>query len=100
MGVRTRTISIFRIEQLQGPAVLSLTSKRRRDLRGSRRMLTGKLRFLISVKNPLPIRPAETARKRGPCRAPPVARFAPPVGLRPPFVTHPATFLILIDALF
>src|SRR5947209_1406437 len=51
----------------------------------------GKLRFLISVKNPLPIRPAAAARKRCPCGAPPVARFAPPVGLRPPFVTHPAT---------
>jgi hypothetical protein len=51
----------------------------------------GKLRFLIEVKNPLLIRPAETARKRGPCRAPPVARFATPVGLRPPFVTYPAT---------
>src|SRR5215813_1085047 len=32
-----------------------------------------------------------TARKRGPCRAAPVARFATPVGLSPPFVTHPAT---------
>src|ERR1700736_691105 len=51
----------------------------------------GKLRFLIGVKNPLPIRPATTARKRGPLRAPPVAGFATPVGLRPPFVTHPAT---------
>ena len=51
----------------------------------------GKLRFLIGVKNPLPIRPTATARKPGPCRAPPVARFATPVGLRPPFVTHPAT---------
>jgi hypothetical protein len=26
----------------------------------------GKLRFLIGVKNPLPIRPAVTARKHGP----------------------------------
>jgi hypothetical protein len=28
----------------------------------------GKLRFLIGVKNPLPIRPAATARKHGPLR--------------------------------
>ena len=28
----------------------------------------GKLRFLIGVKNPLPIRPAGTARKHGPLR--------------------------------
>src|SRR5206468_6667481 len=51
----------------------------------------GKLRFLIGVKNPLPIdrpRPPENA---APCGAPPVARFATPVGLRPPFVAHPAT---------
>jgi hypothetical protein len=30
----------------------------------------GKLRFLIGVKNPLPIRPAVTARKHGPLRGP------------------------------
>jgi hypothetical protein len=28
----------------------------------------GKLRFLIGVKNPLPIRPTATARKHGPLR--------------------------------
>jgi hypothetical protein len=28
----------------------------------------GKLRFLIGVKNPLPIRPAATARQRAPLR--------------------------------
>jgi len=66
----------------------------------------GKLRFLIGVKNPLPIdrpRPPENTAPYGP---PPVARFATPVGLRPPFVTHPATlshpdwraFLILFAA--
>jgi hypothetical protein len=51
----------------------------------------GKLRFLIGVKNPLPIRPAVTARKHGPLQGRAVARFATSVGLRPPFVTHPAT---------
>jgi hypothetical protein len=51
----------------------------------------GKLRFLIGVKNPLPIRPAATARKHGPLRAAPVVRFATSVGLRPPVVANPAT---------
>jgi hypothetical protein len=51
----------------------------------------GKLRFLIGVKNPLPIRPTVTARKHGPLQGRAVARFATSVGLRPPFVTHPAT---------
>src|ERR1700680_1084496 len=51
----------------------------------------GKLRFLIGVKNPLPIDRPRPPEKTGPCGAPPVARFATPVGLRPPFVTHPAT---------
>jgi hypothetical protein len=51
----------------------------------------GKLRFLIGVKNPLPIRPAVTARKHGPLQGRAVARFATSVGLRPPFVAHPAT---------
>jgi hypothetical protein len=51
----------------------------------------GKLWFLIGVKNPLPIRPAATARKQGPLRGRAVARFATSVGLRPPFVAHPAT---------
>src|SRR6266481_3158090 len=51
----------------------------------------GKLRFLIGVKNPLSIdrpRPPENTAPYGP---PPVSRFATLVGLRPPFVTHPAT---------
>src|SRR4029077_13091251 len=51
----------------------------------------GKLRFLIGVKKPSPIRPAVTARKHGPLQGRAVARFATSVGLRPPFVTHPAT---------
>jgi hypothetical protein len=51
----------------------------------------GKLRFLIGGKNPLPIRPAVTTRKHGPLQGRAVARFATSVGLRPPFVTHPAT---------
>ena len=51
----------------------------------------GKLRFLIGVKNPLPIDRPRPPEKTAPCGAPPVARFATPVGLCPPFVTHPAT---------
>jgi len=51
----------------------------------------GKLRFLIGVKNPLPIDRPRPPENTAPCGAPPVARFATPVGLRPPFVTHPAT---------
>jgi hypothetical protein len=51
----------------------------------------GKLRFLIDVKNPLSIRPAVTARKHGPLQGRAVDRFATPVGLCPPFLTHPAT---------
>src|SRR4051794_21756863 len=39
MGVRTRTTSVLRVEQLQGPAVLSLSQSacapKSRDLRGS-----------------------------------------------------------------
>src|SRR5246127_1033703 len=66
-------------------------------------------------EEPASYRPTATARKNGPLRdpagrticnsgrappppentppsgPPPVARFATPVGLRPPFVTHPAT---------
>src|SRR6202030_830533 len=54
-------------------------------------------------EEPLPYRPTAIARRQGPLGparrpqearppgAPPVARFATPVGLRPPFVTHPAT---------
>jgi len=51
----------------------------------------GKLRFLIAVKNPLAIDRPRTPENTAPCGAPPVARFATPVGLRPPFVAHPAT---------
>ena len=51
----------------------------------------GQGRFLIGVKNPLPIRPAATASQRAPCGAAPFAGFATSVGLRPPSVTHPAT---------
>src|SRR5437868_4782403 len=51
----------------------------------------GKLRFLIGVKNPLPIDRPRPPENTAPCGAPPVARFATPVGLRPPFVAHPAT---------
>ncbi len=47
--------------------------------------------FLIGVKNPLPIGRPRPPDNTAPCGAPPVARFATPVGLRPPFVTHPAT---------
>src|SRR6476646_375621 len=51
----------------------------------------GKLRFLIGVKNPLPIDRPRSPENTAPCGDPPVASFATPVGLRPPFVTHPAT---------
>src|ERR1700730_13677016 len=51
----------------------------------------GKLRFLIGVKNPLSIDRPRSPENTAPCGDPPVARFATPVGLRPPFVTHPAT---------
>src|SRR6185295_7829987 len=51
----------------------------------------GKLRFLIGVKNPLAIDRPRPPENTAPCGAAPVARFATPVGLRPPFVMHPAT---------
>src|SRR6476646_2985568 len=51
----------------------------------------GKLRFLIGVKNPLPIGRPRSPENTAPCGAAPIARFATPVGLRPPFVAHPAT---------
>src|SRR5438477_5649553 len=51
----------------------------------------GKLQFLIGAKNPLPIDRPRPPENTAPCGAPPVARFATPVGLRPPFVAHPAT---------
>src|SRR5204863_6391980 len=53
----------------------------------------GKLRFLIGVKNPLPIDRPRPPENTAPYGARPDARFATPVGLRPPFVTHPATTL-------
>src|SRR5215831_13086662 len=43
------------------------------------------------VKNPLAIGRPRPPENTAPCGAPPVARFATPVGLRPPFVAHPAT---------
>jgi len=52
----------------------------------------GKGQFLISVKNLLPIRPAATAGQRAPYGAAPFAGFATSLGLRPPAVTHPASF--------
>jgi hypothetical protein len=51
----------------------------------------GKLRFLIGVKNPLPIRPTAIARNTAPRGAAPIAGCATSVRQRPPFVTHPAT---------
>jgi hypothetical protein len=51
----------------------------------------GKLRFLIGVKNPLPIRPTAIARKHGPLRGRAVRQIRTSVGLCPPFVAHPAT---------
>ena len=51
----------------------------------------GKLRFLIGVKNPLPIRPTAIARKHGPLRGRSVRQIRTSVGLGPPFVAHPAT---------
>jgi hypothetical protein len=41
--------------------------------------------------NPLPIDRPRPPENTAPCGTPPVARFATAVGLRPPFVTHPAT---------
>src|SRR6516162_5455073 len=60
-------------------------------VRNARMWRPGKLRFLIAVKNPLAIDRPRTPENTAPCGAPPVARFATPVGLRPPFVAHPAT---------
>jgi hypothetical protein len=51
----------------------------------------GQGRFL-RMKNPLPTRPAATASQRAPRGAAPFAGFATSLGLRPPVVTHPATF--------
>ena len=51
----------------------------------------GKLRFLIGVKDQLPIRPTAIARKHGRLRGRAVRQIRTSVGLRPPFVAHPAT---------
>jgi len=51
----------------------------------------GKLKFLIGVKNPLPIGRPRPSENTAPYGAAPFARFATLVGLRPPFVTDPAT---------
>src|SRR6516164_716682 len=51
----------------------------------------GKLRFLVGVKNPLPIDRPRPPENTAPCRTAPIARFAISVGLRPPFVTPPET---------
>ncbi len=61
----------------------------------------GKLRFLIGVKNPLPIRPAATARKRAPSGATPFAGFATSRRATPS-CRHAIRrhFLILIDVRF
>src|SRR5438477_13048879 len=61
----------------------------------------GKLRFLIGVKNPLPIRPAVTARKHGPLRGP---RRSPDSRLQSGYALLSSRIrrqlLILIDASF
>jgi hypothetical protein len=60
----------------------------------------GKLRFLIGVKNPLPIRPAATARKHGPLRGP---RRSPDSRLQSGYALLSSRirrhFLILVDGL-
>src|SRR5205823_14486171 len=61
----------------------------------------GKLRFLIGVKNPLPIRPAVTARKHGPLAGP---RRSPDSRLQSGYALLSSRIrrqlLILIDASF
>jgi hypothetical protein len=52
----------------------------------------GKLRFLIGVENPLPIRPTAAARNTAPCGAAPVARFANFSRTTPSFRLDPAMF--------
>src|SRR3954451_4996398 len=51
----------------------------------------GQGRFLIGMKNPLPIRPAVIASRHAPSGAALFAGFPTSVGLRPPVVTNPAT---------
>jgi hypothetical protein len=55
----------------------------------------------LGVKNPLPIRPAATARKRGPLQGP-ARRQIRDSGRPTPSLRHASgdPFLILIDALF
>jgi hypothetical protein len=60
----------------------------------------GKLRFLISVKNPLPIDRPRPPENTAPCGTPPVARFALRSGYALPSSRIRRYFLILIDVLF
>jgi hypothetical protein len=48
-------------------------------------MAARQARFLIGVKNPLAIDRPRPPENTAPCGASPVARFANPLGLRPPF---------------
>jgi hypothetical protein len=61
----------------------------------------GKMRFLIDMKNPLPIRPAATARQHGPLRGR-AGRQIRDFSRATPSFRHASgdTLLILIDALF
>jgi hypothetical protein len=60
----------------------------------------GKLRFLIGVKNPLPIDRPRPPENTAPCGTPPVARFALRSGYALPSSRIRRHFLILIDVLF
>ena len=60
----------------------------------------GKLRFLISVKNPLPIDRPRPPENTAPCGTPPVARFALRSGYALPSSRIRRYFLTLIDVLF
>jgi hypothetical protein len=59
----------------------------------------GKLRFLSGVKNPLPIRPAATARQRAPLRRARRRRIRSSSRATPSFHHEPGGILILIDAI-
>jgi hypothetical protein len=59
----------------------------------------GKLRFLIGVKNPLPIRTAATARQRAPSRRVRRRRIRDFSRATPSFRHKPGGILISIDAL-
>jgi hypothetical protein len=58
----------------------------------------GKLGFLIGMKNPLPIRPAATARQRAPLRRARRRRIRASSRATPSFRHEPGGILILIDA--